>query len=564
MDPTDFNDFLDADVKRVLPHLKDDDITALVNFLIIKGCKKERDLRIMTIPILESQLDLVDATDLYNEWQAKYGASQPSTSSNSHAPEVNSAPSTSRGVLSVNSAPSTSRGVLSERQLRQEVEAQQFGMPTFDKDSPYMPAGVRQAILENRRPLPRHREDMVERMVDYCRETVPNLSRKSFNSVADSLVTLYPNSFEDSIAVNNRRSNSLRAQFKSKFDNDRRPTTFSKKEVESPNIPSAFGCISWSPILPDGETEESLLQKKETLQDMFRLSKKQWNWKSIKGHLQSTFYLQRKEINGPASASASASKSKKRKRVAEEENEVDQPRGMTVGQIAEEWPFLFKAKGMNIHFTQLTGVDFKEKFNNFINQEGTVLVEYLACKSEDLAKIRRKMTRAEARSLKSTTAKAVIQMIIIYFKEKLEDMAVFVEETTTIDDVNDVATYPEDGTPSLIVAGQNLFSASTFFLTVDQQVVASTSHFEEAFCMLFGSYFMLNLKFSSKLEISLTFVQKVIAQINPEQGSKGDSTASVRRQINNKVLRLSNGLQDFKQKVTSHAQIVKQEYQIGY
>lgn len=41
---------------------------------------------------------------------------------------------------------------------------------------------------------------------------------------------------------------------------------------------------------------------------------------------------------------------------------------------------------------------------------------------------------------------------------------------------------------------------------------------------------------------------RVIAEINPEQGSKGDNTASARRKISNKVLKLSNAFQDFKQK----------------
>lgn len=324
--------------------------------------------------------------------------------------------------------PSTSRGVLTERQLRREVDAQHFGMPSFDKDSPYMPVGVRTAILEERRPLPRQREDMVERMVDHCRATVPNLERKMFNSVADSLVEMYPNTFKDTLPVSRKGSDSLRAQFKVKFDNDKRPVTFALKEVESPNIPSAYGCISWSPSLPDGETEESLLQKKSALQDMFKLSKKQWNWTAIKDHLQATFYLQRKDINGPE-ANVTNSKSKKRKRnpVVEEENVADQPTRLTVSQLTEEWPFIFKAKGMNIHFKQLTGVDFKQKFNNFISQQGVVLTEFLACKNEDLAKIRRKMTRAETRSYKSPTAKAVLQMVLLHFGESLQDLAVFVE-----------------------------------------------------------------------------------------------------------------------------------------
>lgn len=73
MDPHAFQDFLNEEVKRILPHLDEDTINSVSDFLVSKGCKKERDLRIMTIPLLETHLDLVDATDLYTEWQNKYG-----------------------------------------------------------------------------------------------------------------------------------------------------------------------------------------------------------------------------------------------------------------------------------------------------------------------------------------------------------------------------------------------------------------------------------------------------------------------------------------------------------
>lgn len=71
---TEFRHFLEAEVKRILPHMEDTaTMTDLIDYLIFKGCKKERDLRIMTVPLLETQLDLVDASELYAEWQEKYG-----------------------------------------------------------------------------------------------------------------------------------------------------------------------------------------------------------------------------------------------------------------------------------------------------------------------------------------------------------------------------------------------------------------------------------------------------------------------------------------------------------
>jgi len=289
-----------------------------------------------------------------------------------------------------------------------------------------MPAGVRKAIMSQKRPIVREREDMVQRIVDHCRDTVPNLHRAMFDTVADDLVEMYPDSFKDTLPVSSKGSDSLRAQFKVKFDNDKRPLKLSFKERECPNIPAAYGCISWRPSLPDDESEDSLLQRKKTLQDIFKLTKKQWDWKVIKGHMDATFSLQRRDINGPEEVNG-PSNAKKRKRSEAQETDESLPPKMTVVQISQEWPFLFKARGLNHHFLQLTGIDFREKFCSFIRQEGNVLVEFLACKNESLAKIKRKMTRAEARSFKSTAASAVIQMLPVYFGEKLNDMVTFVE-----------------------------------------------------------------------------------------------------------------------------------------
>lgn len=56
-------------VKRTLCNIKEDKLNELVSYLLLKGVKREKDLRHFTAAMLETQLDLVDASDLYEAWQ---------------------------------------------------------------------------------------------------------------------------------------------------------------------------------------------------------------------------------------------------------------------------------------------------------------------------------------------------------------------------------------------------------------------------------------------------------------------------------------------------------------
>lgn len=167
-------------------------------------------------------------------------------------------------------------------------------MPTFDKKSPFIPSDVKEAIERKKRPSASGRASMVERIVDHCREEVPNLQRSMLNSVALDLVTAYPETFKDSILISDHGSDSLAKQMRDKFDNDKRPALPTPRERQAPAIKEAFGCINWNPPLPEGETEETQENKRKILVDMHQLSKKEWNWKAIKKNMEETFYLQRK------------------------------------------------------------------------------------------------------------------------------------------------------------------------------------------------------------------------------------------------------------------------------
>ncbi|KAJ1526538.1 hypothetical protein ONE63_008125 [Megalurothrips usitatus] len=268
-------DFLKGNIQGILPHLSEERTEDLIDFLKSKGVKKQRDLRRLTCDVLEGHLnDMVDACDLFDEWQKVYGEG----------------------------GPSTSRGSGLQSRLANNFQQQPVptpNMPTFDKDSPYMPASVKEACIQRKRASSSGRNQMVERIVDRCREVVPGLQRSMFNDVALSLVLAYPDTFKDTILVSKHGSDSLAKQLRDKFDNDKRPKNSTQMEKEAPSNKEAYGCIRWNSTLPDSETEDSQEEKRQSLVDMHMLSKKEWDWKIIKKHSEESFFLQMKDINGP-------------------------------------------------------------------------------------------------------------------------------------------------------------------------------------------------------------------------------------------------------------------------
>lgn len=60
-------------VQEILPHVTEEKATAVSQFMMSEGVKKLLDLRHMTIHMLKAHLDTVDSTDLYVEFQNRYG-----------------------------------------------------------------------------------------------------------------------------------------------------------------------------------------------------------------------------------------------------------------------------------------------------------------------------------------------------------------------------------------------------------------------------------------------------------------------------------------------------------
>ncbi|KAK3930901.1 Beta-lactamase 1 [Frankliniella fusca] len=513
---------LSASIRTVLAHLDDLTLDLLVDFLISQGVKKMQDLRRITIELLKQHLDHVDSSDLYEEWQKKYSltAADPRTSSAARNSEeaMHLQPSTSKTPQEANAASRGGREALSTLQSN----AQQIieDLPVFSADSPYMPYGVKQAIAQKKRPSTVDREQMVARIVDRCREVVPNLTRSTFNEVAQKIVSMYPNSFRDTIAVSDHGSDSLAYQLKNEYDNDKRPydRRLSKKEKEAPPVAEATGCSKWNPQIPEDETEDSLLKLQQDLKKMHKVSSKNWEWNLIKRKLTSSFYLQRKEINGElantSNANAKSKKpSRKRKRTADDDEDVDEPeaqpyKNLSIKEIQSNWPFLFTAKGINIHFEMLTERDFSSSLDRYISDHGSKLIDYLASRNDELLRMKRKMDLAERQAFGSVVLSTLLLMLVKFFKEERDHFIMFVVRTTELDEAAELIVFPDSKTPVLICAGPNIFDYDKIFFASDNQVLCTASNLAEGLTLLFTSHFVFNYVYSPKLLCFLTFIQR--------------------------------------------------------
>ncbi|CAL8236235.1 unnamed protein product [Boreogadus saida] len=209
---------------------------------------------------------------------------------------------------------------------------------------------------------------MVRMMVDEMRQHClnPTLSQCAF--IAKGIIEKYPNSLQDRTEEGEKMGSghyTLCQQLKSRVDNLNRNNTLARlrKERRPAVTPAAtagnseparkcaktdsYGCINWQPIvLPEGETKESLLHKKEELKLIFNHEGQRGADRGRVAELMEiTFETQRRNINMlPA-----------------------------MQELIKEWPFLFQKRFLLDHFNQLTGIELDARLRESMETKGTAL-----------------------------------------------------------------------------------------------------------------------------------------------------------------------------------------------
>ncbi|CAL8361427.1 unnamed protein product [Arctogadus glacialis] len=393
---------------------------------------------------------------------------------------------------------------------------------------------ILQSLERQKRPSPKLRREMIRIVVSEMIKICKNPTKHNTTEIAKRMVARYPKSLQDVIDgdVIGLGYHSLAKQLQSRVENVKRPDTpkIQKRKAASDDdtdeisaeqrasVQDTYGCVNWMPKhLPLPETVESQLEKKEkmkTFEDM------NYNSDVVKDFIKSTYFTQRKEINN----------------------------GASIQKLSQDWPFLFKEVGMAAHFQELTGVSLIVSFLANVDKKGARLLNFF--KRVDAHKHKQvldALLKLETERGQSTgCSEEVIQMVLLlmaHFDEKEQHLFHYVEKTSLAEEVQMENVPP---TPCLIVCGSSCFASETFMLSIDRKVVNDhITSFTSAICLMFGSYYCLNIHYPVDLRSTLEFLQRCFFSINPENGTKVEWNKKRKVfSVNPRVLTLISDLAD--------------------
>jgi hypothetical protein len=197
---------------------------------------------------------------------------------------------------------------------------------------------LRASLLGQERLESRLRRQLVRLIVDSAMSLCSRPVKKELDQIAGQVVAKYGSLLLDKIdqAVVGSDHDSLTVQLVARAENVRRTRTStvirrkldtSSKENKEFHAIDGFGCVSWDPKLPDGETEDTQVNHKMALKSMHESGL--WDEVEVKRLYSLSYYLQRREIN----------------------------QAMTVANLLVEWPFLLTENAFLSHAKDLLGFD---------------------------------------------------------------------------------------------------------------------------------------------------------------------------------------------------------------
>ncbi|XP_072565115.1 uncharacterized protein [Paramormyrops kingsleyae] len=399
----------------------------------------------------------------------------------------------------------------------------------------HFPEALMQCLERGKRPAPKLRREMIRIVASEMMRASASPSKQASTEVAKKLIAKYPQSLQDVIEgdVVGSGYHSLVKQLQARIENVKRsstPTIKKRKqcsdEYETDEVPAekrvavqdTYGCVKWDmKFMPVTETAESQKVKKEKLK---KLQETNVSLDEVENLMKQTYYSQRKDIN----------------------------KGEDMQFLLEEWPFLFQEVGMAVHFHELTGVSLKETFLNSLEKKGKRLLDFMRNTCADKSKrvlqavTKLKILRGQLEGC-SEDMKDMVLLLLSYFDEKEENLFHHVEETCLGHEVQG-ETLPV--TPCIIVCGSSCYSSSRFMLAVDHKVVNDNiPTFISAICLLFASYYCLNIHYPVDLCSTLEFLQRCFFNINPEKGTKVEKKNKKKQlSVNPRVLTLIADLSD--------------------
>jgi len=240
---------------------------------------------------------------------------------------------------------------------------------------------------------------IAENIVKQCRKP----HRNSLNVVADGIVKRYSQLKDDIDGFQLGDGYiSLRNQLENRIAYIHRPVTakrksvLSKRDDDQENRPQkkvrdGYGCLDFLPVeLPDGESSDSLAEKKRLLKLMFTEST--WNTSAVTDLMATTYVAQRHDLVGV--------------------------RPLSVIEIKAEWPFLMECQWFIAHLTRLLGFNIVQKLEASLSAKKESLMSFFATKCASMKALKKRMAEVN-----NEPDVSLILLIMSYFKE--EEKALF-------------------------------------------------------------------------------------------------------------------------------------------
>lgn len=278
-----------------------------------------------------------------------------------------------------------------------------------------MPERLKAATRNKKRPLPSDRRKMVRKVVDAMRKHHLNPNKAQCATVADRIVSQHPDSFEDKTGDGETLGSgyySLLMQIKTRVEHMNRncSTTRLRKVRRQINVgaPEAiksgptdtYGCVNWQPKSPpDGETVESLEQKRKELVQLFSNKGPTGgsNIGLVDQLMEKTYYLQRQHINNT----------------------------MPLPELKTNWPYLFEDRWFCEHFKTLTGISIYQSLMQAFQKKGQRIITYLQSKKNCTPIIASVLKRIEETEMNDGSVLAIGTMLLVMAHFEEEEQGLF-------------------------------------------------------------------------------------------------------------------------------------------
>uniref|UniRef100_A0A673AGA4 Si:ch211-111e20.1 n=1 Tax=Sphaeramia orbicularis TaxID=375764 RepID=A0A673AGA4_9TELE len=444
-------------VLRALPKLSEDILRQVVTTLEGSGVESIQDLKYVhqddikdLLPVIQ-QRKLLQAFKLGNYCQSSVSSFPVQLKLHNSPPSSSSEPQ----------SPCISSKVHQNTNISKWYET--FQVP-WDK----MPEEVQSAIANSKRPAPDKRRQMIRVLVDEIRKHDTNPTRSECLIICRNIVKQYPSSFADMTpggVIIGGGFASLLSQVKTRIENIHRAGTFkrhhsSRLSGQQQKIDS-YGCTQFQPEPPPGETDETLEQKRQQLQNIY----KQEGLNSIEkaqvlNLMKTTFCLQRNHINQTPAPSTE--------------------------DMRIQWPYLFTQRGIYSHFESLTGINVLHPLE--LSIEETLFNVCMQCS---------------------------------YKHKVIPNSNSFVQMSSTAADMEHTLTLPASPRLILQVAGDEV-TIGSWRISTESRVVCEGLQptFITGLAAVFATYYVFNLQYQEEAARTLEFVQRRFLGIKPERGTK--------------------------------------------